>query len=772
MDVPELHRGLHVCMPMSQVRLLSKHESSNAALPAISSAASCAVERDVTYPLGRMSFVILLALVFVAAPIWSLVGPGLFGWHIRQPAAWQGGLEALAVFASLTAAVRWLRGPARAVAVIAVVALYARHHGVDFAMFASYVYLEGLFALGGILMGGRVGRAPSGQVVIALAGLIGWSLLLWLASIVGLGSMTELGWLAVVVLLPALLFYRGPRLIMLLLGSVRRVSRSQPATAALIATLCLVMFAKASVSTGFDSNWYGLAADRVLLASGNVFLSEGLTAPVHYYPKLTEMLHVPLALLGSIPAVVGMNIGCWLATLGTASLILRELRVRSAWRPLIIALVATLPAFANVAMTAKGDALAAWLLSVALLAALRLRHGHGAAWFWIALAAALMASQARLSNIPYALALTLLATLFGARSLLQRRSLPRSPLPWPAMILALSSVVVFILITARTWWLTGVPLIAPNAALDLFAGWGMELRAPAGRLPTSDLLVYLPPGSTLLTYLFDPRRYPMVQIVWTGNVWLFLPLATLVLGWASPVAWRRAAPVLFIGLLFFPMLLGNKYIPASGADGNYFITPVICLILYGGFLVQQVATRWQAVPSVAATLRVLLYLFASASALMCLVTGMWGPGTRAFDLKMDRPLRDLQLRRETTWRDTGMTEFASRLQLYQTGTRVVGDIGGDGFWLPVRYEPFDIIALTRPASVDSLDSTLRFLRATNVRFLIVRRAPVESTGTQTLLWQAADRLQRTGAAEQVYADDHYALWYLPPADMLPGSRRP
>jgi hypothetical protein len=727
----------------------------------------------------RKGLITLLAGGFIALPIWSLIGPGPFGWHIRQPAAWQAGLEAVAVCAVLYTALRWCRGWRRWLIIGVAGGLYARHHGIDGALVATYLYMEGIFALGGLLMI-KLGQAPdadrSRPLVAGLVGVIAWSLVMWGASLIDLGSMTQLESLALIVLIPAVLL-RGPRLARLIGREWSQVPQGSTAFQALMGTMLLVLFAKSSVTSDFDSNWYGLAADRVLVASGNVFRSEALVAPVHYYPKFIEVLQMPLAALGSIPAIVGLSIGCWVLTVCTSAQILREIGVRPAVRPAILALVATLPALANVAITAKGDALAAWLLSVALLAVLRYRRGAGAPWFWIAASAALLASQARLSNVPYAMALSLITlAVCVARIWLRGRAELRSLLTARSTLIFLASMTLVTVITARTYLLSGVPLIAPNEAVALFERWGMQVQFPVGLLPSSDMLVYLPPVKAAVSYLFDPRQYPLLQIYWTGNVWLFIPIAALLAGIRKNGRWRRTWPVAAMALLFFPMLLGNRFIEASGADGNYFITPILCSMLFAGFMLQQALDRADQT-----TFRLMLGIlsaFASSAAAMCLVTGSWGPGIRPFDTRMDRPLMDTRERRSDAWTATGMHGIASILQREPADTRAIGDVGGEGFWLPIRYEPIDIIALTRKTAVPSTSATLDFIDRTQVAYLIVRTPEagkftegnrILSTYSPLMLRTTVNQLDRQGRAHQLYMDDRYELWKVDPAAQI-GTR--
>jgi len=237
----------------------------------------------------------------------------------------------------------------------------------------------------------------------------------------------------------------------------------------------------------------------------------------------------------------------------------------------------------------------------------------------------------------------------------------------------------------------------------------------------------------------------------------------VILGWRRPVAWQRAVPVLLLGLLFFPMLLGNRYIEASGADGNYFITPLLGLLMFAGFLLQQTLWKWQSCSGVSQAVRALIFSIAVASALMCLVTGAWGPGTRAFDTRLDRPMLDTTVRRAAAWRDIGLERMAQRLSQEAPRTRAVGDVGGEGFWLPVRYEPIDIIALTRPGLVDTPEHTLEFLEDIAVEYLIVR-SPGSAGGQERdrILRTAVDVLAADGRATRIMTEGPYELWKVSP----------
>jgi hypothetical protein len=715
----------------------------------------------------RGLFLVIVGALFILAPLRSLFVKGIFAWHIKQPEAWQGGIEAGFLWAAVSLSFLCLTGWKRWSAVGILCWLYARHHGVDGAVVITYTYLEGLIAVGWMALplvrGSRLGRVDA-ICVAAFLGVLAWSLLTWSAAYLGFGTLREIHWATLIGLSGAYLIARPPQLIVDLARSVGEPGILKAVSLGLVVTVFLAMFAKSSVSTDFDSIWYGLAADRVLVASGTLLHSEGLVAPVHYYPKLFESLQLPLSGLGSITAVVGLSISGWLLLLISASQSLRSIGVRGDLRAVVIALIATVPAFAGIGITAKGDTFGAWILVLSLLAAVRYREGSGAAWFWVGLSAAALSMLMRLSTIPYALAMG---------GVLICCALPRIRTNWRdevhdllhsrALWVLAAALGLFALVSIRTLLLAGVLLIGPDFLVDVQARLGLEVAFPAGRLQGGDLAL-LPWKKALMTYLFDPRMYTATLLEWTGNVWLYMTIAAVVIGTRFRSALRLAWPFLTIGILFFPVLLLNKYFPSAGADGNYFITPIVALISFAAVLLQNAARNGSASMG---SLRIGLLAFAIASSAIFFVTASWGPGTRAFDANFFRPLRDLKSRSSKVFADNGMTAIARYLSVMPKGTRVVGDIGGVGFWLPVRYEPLMIVGLTRPKEVSSTGGTVSFLQRDGIQYIVLKhgeksvddRADVElHKYSDEMLTSAVTRMRREGLVELDHEDDQFDVW--------------
>lgn len=708
-----------------------------------------------------------LGSLLLVSPLWSLFYKGVFSWHIRQPEAWQGALEALVVWGGVSTALFCLCGRSRWVAIAAVSWLYARRHGVDAAIVINYLYLQGLIALGWPaqrwVFKGRLGSIES-LLVAAFLGCVGWALVIWTGALAGFGTLRQIHLAAVVLLGAAMVLARPPQLAGVIARRMSVGSLWEVMAMSVALTLFLAMYAKASVSTDFDSIWYGLSAEKVLVSSGTILDSEGLVGPVHYYPKLFESLQLVLSGLGSIPFIVGLSIAGWGLILLAVNEALRALEVDRTVRVIAVALVASMPALAGIGITAKGDTFGAWLIVLSLLSMVRYRGSGDTTWFWLGVSAAMLAPMMRLSNIPYALTAVLL--LFGLFAVRQRREGGRgsSLLRIRGVCIGAAAVLLVSLVTYRTYKLAGVLLIGPDFLVDLQARMGLGVIFPVGRLQ-GGALDYLPWSKALLAYLVDPRQYTGALLQWIGNVWLFMLLASVAAG-VNVARWVRDAwPFVFMGLLFFPVLLCNKYFPSVGADGNYFVAPVIALTMLGAVGVSRSSISSQ--PRVERAFFTFLMLFAGCASLIFFVVASWGPGTRAMDANFTRPALDQQARSTKVYTDFNMAGVARYLEQMPLRTRVVGDIEGVGFWLPVRYEPMMIVGITRGGEVSSVERTIDFLNRDKVEFLVLAAGAVDAASpnltngySKAMLAEAASVMRHRGVLSRAYGDDHYEVWML------------
>ncbi len=625
----------------------------------------------------------LLALAFVVTVAISLLWIGPFLWHVQQPAAWQGGLEALAllalVFAALQAsplsrAVRWLL-------LLAPLALYLRRHHVDLALLVSLGYLEGLLALGALMLRRRDdGAASDAWLRELIAGIALFSLLLWLAQLAGYGLPRTQRLLAIAVMVPALLArLHSLHSLRLLDAALTRPSWGERFWCAVLIVLPVVLFARSNVVFDFDSVWYGFRPERVLVGERSVFDALGLVSPVYYFPKLYEVLLLPLSAMRETSVVQGAAIffGALLARLGFDWL-------RRLGHPMLpslagAALVWSIPAFANVTLSAKPDVLAA-LLVVAMvwfgwnLIAQRRRIDM----IWV-FACAGLAISAKIVALPYVgvIGLTCLLGMSASPAVTVAVMPGERRDAWRVLGLCIA---VGALVCARTWWLSGMPTIGPEPLVALWHGLGMEFRPPIGTLQWVLPQVWSDVPTIVLGWLASPSHFSHLQISWPGNVWVFLPLVA----WLLP---REPSPapaprwlLWVLPVTGLVMLLGIGFINRGG-DGNYFLSPVVMATLAG----LDLAWRRCRTHALQRALLLSLALFVAFHSAFSFVSAGWGLGTRVWDGEFARSNRDSPDADASALKEARLSGVAAWLHGQGGRERVMGNTV-IGYRLPARYE--------------------------------------------------------------------------------------
>ncbi|MGE7138637.1 hypothetical protein ACQKIE_13510 [Luteibacter sp. NPDC031894] len=699
-------------------------------------------------------------LVLVAACIWLpwhalFEGTGPFVRQLSRSLAWKSLAECLLLLGTVYGSLRLRRHGIVLAALCAEV--YARRHGIDITVLLLALYLMGIVALGRCGAAAlRMPTAPSLDTFLrdAVLGVLMWSAAIWTASLLGTGSLPALRMLAIAILGGALAFasWRWHRQVV---APTPPSTRAGAFLVASVVTIVLMLSAKAAVAVDSDALWYGLNADRVLFGDGGLFQAQGLIAHVHYYPKLAESLQAPFLGLGSASLVTGFSLLCWMLLVATAREVLRELGVEGlpAWFGAVFACV--VPAVAASAATPKGELLAAWLCVSGLLAGLRLRHGDTHRhWLGVGLTAVLVAPLARLTVLPYAAAIFVFIVAVAA---VRRPRLDgRMGIP-----LGLGLVVVA-LVCLRTFEQAGVALASPDVLVHLQGLFGWELHEDIGRYEPTFRTPF-PAG--LLDSLFGPAAYIHQALFWMGNGWLPLLVVALALrGWR----WILQPATLFmllVGVSMYALLYAYRY-GNDGADGNYFIVPIVLLHLaaWTGIFVGARAV---------VTPRPFLW-GATAMAAFCLflvvTTGNWFPGTGRLDARFDRtPFGELRTLADARFRVSGMGPLADALEAWPRGTRMLGDMpADDGGYFPVRYESIGTISWARGTLLENEQAILRMFRDHGIQLVALSHNPVAAVDSR--IRPVLEAMALRGEAHKLNViGDKADLWRL---DLAQGDGQP
>ena len=727
-----------------------------------------------TFNVKKFAFAAFLG---VAGILFALIGPidmmhsGPFGWHIRQPAFWQGGIELIVLATLVGVALYALQGWYRIAVVLALCELYARWQGVDLAILITLLYYEGIAALGSLILN-RLGRSELSDTQCCLFGILlgtlTWCCIEWILSALGPGSVRDLQAAALAVLGVSLLLLRRLPVLGCVFSHVGTRNRSGALLGTFMCTIVLMLFAKASVSIDYDSLWYGVRGDRVLVAAGSVFRGLGLVGPVHYAPQAYELLLVPLTRLHSVTPILGFSIWCWVG-LGICLYAITE---RLQWYPKVrlvaVAVALATPAVMNIAITAKGDVTGATWVFFAAYAITSYRVTKHKPWLVVAFFSALIATAFRMSVFIYAGVTGILALRFLVVALLRRvRSVDRnttlSSATW--IWLSLASTVLFTLVTLRTYLLAGVPFAEISSLVNLAERVGFSMKFPVGGPAPVYPSVNGDISSLLLDFLFRPANLPHIIIGWTGAAFAYFLLIGVAIGSRRRELLRNTS-ILWLLAILFPLLLTFVSFPIRGGDGNYFIVPILSMVLLGvGMAGEPLCGR----NALGRTLGWIAGLFVVSSVAVSLVTGSWGPGTRAWDLNFSRPVHDYKQRANFALDGASLQLVDAYLKQMPADTRVVGIAQLDsnnplpGAWLPVRYEALQNIAWTRPGYVHSASSIQAFLLLDNIRFVLIPRDP-DTAGDHVALANrtetALEDLRSRGMAKQVVYTDRFELWKL------------
>lgn len=681
-------------------------------------------QRFATPALAVLACASMAALI--AIPAMDLAAPGrVLEWHVAQQSFRDGAIEAFVLFGLLLlAAFAPHRAAGVALGAVAVAAYLRRHH-VDAPALAALVYFEAVFACGALAL--RALSAPRAdlddRLVQFVAGLGTVAVVLLAASLAGYGRPRDLlvaGFVLSIVSLAA------ARRIPATLDAIRAGARLDGAARALAVALftwLLVLLARTNHTVGYDPLWYGFRPELVLAPERSLFDETGLVAPVFYFPKLYELVVMPLSGANDFSFPLAFGVLLLGFTAFVAHAFARRLGASPAFGLAAAALVATLPAIANQALVPKPDLLAGVLVVAAASCFHRGLAARDAGALLAGAAAGALAIQAKLVAIPYVGTLVL-ATLAIALASRFRGDAVRSwrPPGRAAWGLFATALVVTLALTARTFVLTGVPTIGPDVLMRVWTALGFELKDPVATLDWTRPQDFRDVPQLAVDMLLFPTRLPHIVITWTGNAWLWLAgfalVATLVLRRRARVDARAVAliaPVLAVGML---LALGVAY-HYRGGDGNYLIAPLalgsIATAAAAASALRGVVPLERLAFSgvVAASLFHMLFSFANASWSM--------PGTRMLDADFARSPIDTRTMRRDALVDAGLAEFEEYLRRAPRPLRVIGYAAPEeqAYWLSARYESLETLNFLRPDLVYDAAGFARLLRIAKIDVVLL-----------------------------------------------------
>lgn len=672
--------------------------------------------------------VICLGLGIVA---WDLAYTGPLRWHIIQPSSIQGGIEALLLMALvvLTAC-----HPRRWLVMISLIGslLYLRRHNAELTVFAGVFYVEAMYAFGGLIrsrLGTATATLESGLVAV-VTGSCAWLLVIAILSLASLATPTVLAWTLAIAGTTAIALWRKPAIVAVF-ATTKTQSRSERIVAALLTSWFLVLAARSANVIGYDTIWYTGQGDRLLSPNGSIFEFLSFVSPVHYFPKLWETLLLPLTAMDQLRPQVGLCIAFCGLLLAAIWSVAQRIGLPRQWRWWLLWILATLAAIANSALSLKNDIACAFFLALMCVQLLSWLDRRSTSALLYAGACAALACSTKLTAIPY-VGIAMIV-LVGDILIRRNRSLVISPpaasndvepasAAWTVAGLAALVAIVFL---SRTWLLTGVPTIGPDAVLAVWNALGWHIAEPAGTLQWTRPQVWAEVPALLRDWLFAPSTMRTMPISWTGNIWLLLALLAAAAGAMGfrrsaglPSRWSRGL-LLALALTGLALAVAWRY-HSRGSDGNYFIFPVALASCLG---LLAIAARIHYNRTLRISLAAALLMTGLVHATHSFISAGWAqPGTRTLDAVFHQSPWQPGKWRNDVLQQGGIARIGAHLSTRPPSERGIGFGPADRqahVMLPIAMEEIRNIGYSRPEYTRDGESLMQFMNAWKIDHLLL-----------------------------------------------------
>lgn len=583
---------------------------------------------------------------------------GVYNWHIKQPETIQGGTEIIFLFLILCLMSVLLR-KWKLVMFIAVSLLsltYLKLHSVLFAALLSIIYLEAILSIGRMaikLLKLNVKKGLDLVFVSFLIGIITWSFFALILSLLGYGGFVSLRLMTLCLFIISLFSKYFEFMTYSIYKRFTAENNSFKFGALSIWMLVLIQFAKSNSALDYDSIWYGFRPEFVLIGENSFFDQLGLSMFVHYYPKLYELIMVPISNLGDNSFIYSFTTILLLMLFLLIYKFLRTVNINTNNSLLFTLLIASIPAISNMGSTAKTDifttffiVLTGYLLYIAIV---KCKMNY----FIYAISASFISFGGKPTSylyIPLIYFGFIVAVMIFKRSYILSLKELLNFKEYKIYYLILSaSVFVWIIICYRTIKLTGYPIYPILGGL--WDKMGFTLKYPfvtnvellSHRLNSIELVLHW------LKIIFDPSNYIHYVMVWPGNLYLYLFIFTLFL--VSLNKKIRTGENLFLLVSIIPIMAAVVYYISTipdGGDGNYFTGPIIIALIVCLKIIVSYVDKSK-------LFRISIFSFILVQLLIMFVSHFsWAWGTSSFDLNFSKSEFDYQIRKQQLFEKEGI----------------------------------------------------------------------------------------------------------------------
>lgn len=689
---------------------------------------------------------------------------GLYKWHSTQPETTQGGLELILVFILIYLLLLLNIGKLKHFIIIFVV-LYLQLHHVILPAAASLLYLEILVSTGFFVrnkLSRKISKIKLGAYLEAfIIGFFTWAVLAIFLSLLGHGGFTELRVLTLILGLVSL-YKKNSNLLSVYIYNKALISdKWTKLTFTFSAIMILTQFAKTNRAIDYDSVWYGLRPEQVLIGQHSFFDNLNLVMAVHYYPKLFELFTIPLGNLNDYSFIPSVNIMLYTMLLIVIYLFSKYLS-NNKFATLAVILLASTPALANMASTAKPDIFSALFICVSAFYFWSWVVNRKLSCFTLALSCAFISMGGKVTSLMYIplllFGIFLVFLLIGIKKKEWELFKEFDEKKLSTYYLT-TSVFIFCLICYRTIKLTGYPFFP--VMRDLWEILGFKGKYPF--LEAADGFILNGNDNLYLLWkniILNPRDLSHYVMVWPSNAYIYIWLLSL----AIIVCFFKNRRLNLTPLLaFFPLLASSIYYISTlpqGGDGNYYLPVIILTVVCFMMLINQLSNNLKK------TIFISLILFIPIQTSIMMVSHFsWSWGTAVFSLNITKSNFDTDEYKRGIFQKAGINAVADYLSENATANNCIGISRVDGEeqmlnQLPCRQEDIQHMAsrFGSPPLFESEKTFEEYLKWAKVDTIIF---PKERHDEFDVLSKVISKLKGISTTEYIEDDKFELLRFIP-----------
>lgn len=595
----------------------------------------------------KILFTLVLGIIFILIPFNNIILDGIYTPFLKSESVRGGGLEAF-VFILVTLFFMHIYKEKAHIILISFSCLYLSMSAVIIPVIAVGIYFEALCFIGSSFISIEKTEHSDNIPLNYITGVAVWGAMAIIASLLHLGTINKLRILTLLLCFICFTFsYRKQykpiclRLINFLIKGNGNFKFS--ILIVVITFLFLILFAKTNYAIESDSIHYGLKPELTLVGENSFYDYLGLTFFVNYYPKLWELLYLPISNLGDYSFLLSANIYNLIIIVCILYQVLDKLFKKASREEnlFISAIIISTPAIANISVTTKPDILGLLLFLFAFSRLINWLESKEIKEFTIAMIALMMSTGTKLTYLLWGGIIFLFFVAIFTLYYLKHKGLFKDlkKLSIFDFLFIVFGIILTIGVHLRTFFLTGYPTYPTAINFYKKIGFRAKNYALVGSIENTVNIIAGSLKETLIQFLkrfynvfFAPEAYPTLIILWFSNLFLLLIVICALYGIFHKIIIKKEdRQLLFLYIIMYCVFSYFMLYCLGFNDGNYYIAPVVIGIVLGCYFVRKYSNIFGNVVSKRILMSIFIVYLTLQYIIMFVSSPSWSLGTHAFN---------------------------------------------------------------------------------------------------------------------------------------------